>query len=66
LENESQENIERLQGNLKEIDKNLGAYPYEVWDKWKSLTNKITEPLTLKFGPKSGIIHSVPELNGKL
>ena len=37
-----QEEIQRFQINLKNLDKNLGAYPYDSWKKWVSLTNKIS------------------------
>ena len=34
--------IHRLQSNLKNLDRNLGAYPYDSWKKWVSLSNKIS------------------------
>ena len=37
-----QEEIDRFRVNLKNLDSNLGAYPYDSWKKWVSLTNKIS------------------------
>ena len=37
-----EETIHRLQSNLKNLDRNLGAYPYDSWKKWVSLSNKIS------------------------
>lgn len=54
-----------LKGNLRDMDKFLGVYPYDAWDKWKSLSNKISEDLVCKLLPLSGVIHSALELSGK-
>lgn len=59
--NESNENIK---ANLKNLDRFLGAYPYETWDQWKNLSNKITEDLIIKLLPLSGIIRAALELIG--
>ena len=37
-----EEEVRRLEINLKDFDRNLGAYPYDSWKKWVSLTNKIS------------------------
>ena len=42
-----QEEVNRFQINLKNLDTNLGAYPYDSWKKWVSLTNKIST-ITIK------------------
>ena len=42
-----QEEINRFKVNLKNLDSNLGAYPYDSWKKWVSLTNKISS-ITIK------------------
>lgn len=39
------EMTERIQAGLKELDSNLGAYPYDSLKKWTSLTSHIEEPL---------------------
>lgn len=65
FEDEPAEEAAKLKMSLKELDRSLGPYPYEVWDKWKSLTDQITESLAGKFLPDSGVISSVLELNGK-
>ena len=41
---------------------NLGAYPYESWKKWVSLTSKISSETISRLEPISGEIHSVTEL----
>lgn len=65
FQDEPTEVIEQIRSNLKNIDKNLGAYPFEIWEKWQVLTYKITETLAQKFVPDSGIISSVLEMRGK-
>lgn len=66
FEDEPADEVEKVKANLKQLDRNLGPYPYEVWDKWKSLTDEITESLAGKFLPDSGVISSVLELSGKI
>jgi len=56
------EEIQRLEYNLKNFDSNLGAYPYDSWKKWVSLTNKISAVTIKRLEPTSGLIHSVTEL----
>ena len=56
------EEIQRLEFNLKNFDRNLGAYPYDSWKKWVSLTNKISTVTIKRLEPTSGMIHSVTEL----
>lgn len=34
--------IQRIRSNLYEVDRFLGPYPYEIWDKWKLLSDRIT------------------------
>jgi len=57
-----QEEINRFKVNLKNLDSNLGAYPYDSWKKWVSLTNKISSITIKRLEPPSGIIQSVTEL----
>ena len=37
-----EDELQKLEFNLKNFDRNLGAYPYDSWKKWVSLTNKIS------------------------
>merc|ERR550539_2231229 len=57
-----EETIHRLRSNLKNLDRNLGAYPYDSWKKWVSLSNKISIETIQRLEPTSGVIHSVTEL----
>lgn len=36
------EEIDSLKTNMEDLDRFLGAYPYEMWRKWISLTSRIT------------------------
>lgn len=36
------ESVQRLKDNLFNLDRHLGPYPYEIWQKWKLLTSQIT------------------------
>ena len=54
----TEENLQ-LPENLKNLDKNLGAYPYESYKQWCGLSNFITAPLIDQLQPKSGRIDSV-------
>ena len=56
------EEINRLKFNLKDLDRNLGAYPYGSWKKWVSLTNKISPATVKRLEPTSGMIQSVTQL----
>lgn len=58
----TEEELQRIRANLFEIDRFLGPYPYEIWDKWKLLSDRITEPLATKLMPESGVIRSALEL----
>ena len=40
------EDVERMKADLRGLDPYLGAYPYDSWKKWVSLTNRIS-PATL-------------------
>lgn len=57
----SEEETERFRSNLRDLDQFLGAYPYEKWRKWVSLTSYITEPILKSIQPESGIINSVSQ-----
>ncbi|XP_054718335.1 protein AAR2 homolog [Uloborus diversus] len=58
----SQEEKDRIQSNLKDLDKNLGAYPYQTLKQWKCLTCNISESLIKRLQPTSGVINSVTQL----
>lgn len=49
----------QLPENLKNLDNNLGAYPYESYKQWCGLSNFITGSLIDQLQPKSGRIDSV-------
>ena len=54
LEDISEEETDRLRSNLKNIDGNLGPYPYQSWKKWVSLSNRITPSSLARLQPKCG------------
>lgn len=58
----SQEEIERFRSNLQNMDRHLGAYPYNSWKKWISLSSKISSETVSRLEPINGEIHSVTEL----
>uniref|UniRef100_UPI00398F02E5 protein AAR2 homolog n=1 Tax=Pristiophorus japonicus TaxID=55135 RepID=UPI00398F02E5 len=62
----SEEEIERIRENLTDLDKSLGAYPYETLKRWVSLTNHITEPLVQRLQPASGKICAFSEVQPEL
>lgn len=37
-----EEQINRMKDNLENLDKHLGPYPYEIYEKWLNLTEHIT------------------------
>ena len=58
LENDDEEEIERMRCNLKNIDGNLGAYPYQSWKKWVSLSNRLTSNSVTRLQPMCGPVIS--------
>lgn len=34
--------VEAMKNNITELDRYLGPYPFEIWDKWKALSKHIT------------------------
>ncbi|CAH2012783.1 unnamed protein product [Acanthoscelides obtectus] len=58
----SDEDIVRLTGNLRALDNFLGPYPYDIKDRWKSLTSDLTDDLVKSLVPLSGFIQSALEL----
>lgn len=49
-----EELVQRLKDNLKELDRYLGPYPYDVWKDWKDLTDKIDSSIITRCSPSSG------------
>ena len=54
----TEENLNREE-NLKNLDPNLGPYPYESYKQWCGLSSHISDDLIRKLQPKSGRIDSV-------
>ena len=57
-----EETVERLKDNLKDLDRFLGCYPYDVWKQWKELTNHITSAVVERCSPICGFVRSALEL----
>jgi len=51
VDNVSPEDQERVRGDMKNIDKCLGVYPYQTWKKWISLSDQITEATLSRLEP---------------
>ena len=51
--------------NKKSLDKFLGAYPFDEYKRWLSLTNQITSALVKRLMPPCGLISSGSTLIGK-
>ncbi|XP_013415495.2 protein AAR2 homolog [Lingula anatina] len=58
----TKEEQDRVESNRKELDQYLGAYPYDSYKKWVSLSNHITESLASRLQPQSGKITAVTQL----
>ncbi|XP_012231485.1 protein AAR2 homolog [Linepithema humile] len=58
----SEETIQRLKDNLKELDRYLGPYPYEMLKQWTTLTNGITVSVAARCSPLCGYVRSALEL----
>jgi A1 cistron-splicing factor AAR2 len=61
----TQEQAEHFQARKREMDKFLGAYPYEEYKQWLSLTNFLTGQILQGCVPKSGFITSEACLIGQ-
>nr|XP_045599708.1 protein AAR2 homolog [Procambarus clarkii]XP_045599709.1 protein AAR2 homolog [Procambarus clarkii]XP_045599710.1 protein AAR2 homolog [Procambarus clarkii]XP_045599712.1 protein AAR2 homolog [Procambarus clarkii] len=61
-EDVNSEEVENIRSNLRDLDRYLGAYPIESWEKWISLTQYIASEELERMIPKSGRICSVIEL----
>lgn len=66
IDEEDAEKIGRYRENLKEMDRFLGPYPYEIWERWKNLSSQISQNVLDKMMPLCGRIHSVLDLKGDM
>ncbi|XP_011637245.1 protein AAR2 homolog [Pogonomyrmex barbatus] len=57
-----EETVQSLKDNLKELDRYLGPYPYEISKPWAKLTNGITASLIARCSPLCGFVRSALEL----
>ncbi|KAG7153612.1 protein AAR2 homolog [Homarus americanus] len=62
MEDVDPEEVERIRAGLRDLDRHLGAYPLESWEKWISLTQYIDSGELQRMLPESGRICSVIEL----
>lgn len=53
---------QRLKDHLKNLDRFLGVYPYDIWKRWNELVNKIDHSLVERCRPVCGFVHSALEL----
>ncbi|XP_022184665.2 protein AAR2 homolog [Nilaparvata lugens] len=58
----SDEEVARFKYNLKELDKFLGVYPYDVYKRWTKLTNELKDEVVSRLTPKCGKLRSALEL----
>ncbi|KAK6173072.1 hypothetical protein SNE40_016601 [Patella caerulea] len=57
----TEEELNRFKENKKELDRYLGAYPYESYKKWVSLTDHLTPRLVGQLQPANEKISAVTE-----
>ncbi|PSN50423.1 Protein AAR2 [Blattella germanica] len=50
----SEEEVSRIRGDLLNLDRYLGPYPFDVWKRWKKLIGKVTELLSEEFKSSDG------------
>lgn len=62
LEAVPEEMVQRIKENLKDLDKHLGCYPYDIWKQWMELTNHISSSLVERCSPVCGFVRSALEL----
>ena len=58
----SLEDMEYLKQNLQNLDSSLGAYPYEIYRKWVSMSSAISDRVLDKLCPVGSMINSVAHL----
>lgn len=49
--------VEKMKSNLKDLNRFLGCYPYDIWLQWKELTNHITPALVERCIPICGYVN---------
>jgi len=59
------EEQERIEASKMDLDRYLGAYPYESYKKWISLSNHMTFRTVEKLQPENGKIYSVTQLQSQ-
>ncbi|XP_076642561.1 protein AAR2 homolog [Halictus rubicundus] len=57
-----EEMVQRMKENMRDLDKHLGCYPYDVWKQWMELTNHISSSLVERCSPVCGFVRSALEL----
>lgn len=61
----SAEQMGDFQRRRRELDPFLGAYPFDLYKRWLSLSNHLSPELVMGLMPKSGVITSEMSLIGK-
>ena len=56
------EMVDRITSGIRDLDRQLGSYPFESLKIWYSLTNLITEPLLKRLQPINTKISSVTQI----
>ena len=59
------EQMETFQRRRRELDTSLGAYPFDVYKRWVSLTNHLDAELISALMPDTGLVTSETCLIGK-
>lgn len=54
--------IQRIRENLKDLDRYLGAYEYSKLQRWRNITDTISEHVIKRCAPETGIIRTNVEL----
>ncbi len=62
VEDVPEQDVARMRGDLRNLDRNLGPYPYDEWKRWVSLTDKISSSTLSRLEPINGKVQSVTEL----
>lgn len=58
----SEEEKEGMLSGVKNIDRNLGAYPLQSWSKWVSLSSRLSEGVVQRLSPATGRICAVSDM----
>ncbi|XP_015220217.1 protein AAR2 homolog [Lepisosteus oculatus] len=64
---QNEEEVARVRAGLRDLDRFLGPYPYDMLRKWVSLTDRVTQEVAQRLQPLNGKICAfsdvVPELS---